>query len=220
MQFFKFVAKSQNTKTGPMSVVYSSRSTCPDSCAHKGNGCYAESGPISAHWRRVDTQGISLEQLCESIRTIPMGSLWRYGVAGDLPGNGDTLDRQALDKLIRANRGRRGFTYTHKLGDIDSIRDAINRGFTVNVSADSIEQADHYYGQDLPVTVVVPRDAPEITFTREGVRIVVCPAQTRNDVTCQSCGLCAVASRRVIVGFRAHGTGASKIEKRLKVVNL
>lgn len=217
---YKFVRVSQNVKTGPMSVVYSSRQTCPDSCAHKGAGCYAESGPISWQWRKVDSNGIDLNALCDNIRTIPRGSLWRYGVAGDLPGQGDTLDRQALDKLVRANMGRRGFTYTHKLGDLDAIRDATARGFTVNVSADSIEQADHYYGQDLPVTVVVPRDAPEVTYTPEGVRIVVCPAQTREDVTCQSCGLCAVASRRVIVGFRAHGTGAGKIERRLKVVNL
>jgi hypothetical protein len=220
MSSFKFVARSSNAKTGPMPVVYSSRQTCPDSCAHKGNGCYAESGPIRLQWRKVDQTGISLEQLCESIRTIPIGSLWRYGVAGDLPGNGDTLDRVALDKLVRANRGRRGFTYTHKLSDIDAIRDATARGFVVNVSADSIALADHYYAQDLPVTVVVPRDAPEVTFTREGVRVVVCPAQTREDVTCQSCGLCAVASRRVIVGFRAHGSGAGKVERRLKVVNL
>jgi len=217
---YKFVRVSQNSKTGPMPVVYSSRTTCPDSCAHKGNGCYAESGPISTHWRKVDSNGIDLDSLCESIRTIPRGSLWRYGVAGDLPGQGDTLDRVALDKLIRANRGRRGFTYTHKLSDTDAIRDAINRGFVVNVSADSIELADYYYGQDLPVTVVVPREAPEITFTPQAVRIVVCPAQTRQDVTCQSCGLCAVASRRVIVGFRAHGSGAGKVERRLKVINV
>ena len=217
---FKFVRVSQNSKTGPMPVVYSSRQTCPDSCAHKGAGCYAEVGPISWQWRKVDQTGIDLEQLCQQIRTIPIGSLWRYGVAGDLPGTGDTLDRVALDKLVRANRGRRGFTYTHKLGDIDAIRDAIARGFVVNVSADSIEQADYYYAQDLPVTVVVPREAPEITFTREGVRVVVCPAQTRADVNCQSCGLCAVASRRAIVGFRAHGVGAGKVERRLKVVNL
>jgi hypothetical protein len=220
MQTFKFVSKSSNAKTGPMSVVYSSRSTCPDSCAHKGAGCYAESGPISTHWRKVDTQGIDLDSLCESIRTIPRGSLWRYGVAGDLPGNGDTLDKMALVKIVRANKGRRGFTYTHKLADLDAIRGATRQGFTVNVSTDSIELADYYYSLDLPVTVVVPRERPEVTYTPNGVRVVVCPAQTRDDVTCQSCGLCAVASRRVIVGFRAHGSGASKVEKRLKVTNI
>jgi len=217
---YKFVRVSQNVKTGPMPVVYSSRATCPDSCAHKGNGCYAETGPISWQWRRVDTQGVDLDALCESIRTIPRGSLWRYGVAGDLPGPGDTLDRVALGKIVRANRGRRGFTYTHKLSDLDAIREATKQGFTVNVSADSVQLADRYYSLGLPVTVVVPRDAPEVTYTPEGVRVVVCPAQIRQDVTCQSCGLCAVADRRVIVGFRAHGVGAGKIEKRLKVANV
>lgn len=217
---FKFVRKSANAKTGPIPVVYSSRSTCPDSCAHKGAGCYAESGPIAWQWRRVDAQGVDLAQLCESIRTIPRGHLWRYGVAGDLPGSGDSLDRQALDKIVKANKGRRGFAYTHKLTDLDAIRSATRQGFTINVSADSVALADKYYSLDLPVTVVVPRDVPEVTYTPEGVRIVVCPAQTRNDVTCQSCGLCAIADRPVIVGFRAHGSGAGKIEKRLNVVNV
>ena len=217
---FKFVRVSQNAKTGPMPVVYSSRQTCPDSCAHKGAGCYAETGPIAWQWRKVDQNGVDLDALCESIRTIPRGSLWRYGVAGDLPGSGDSLDRDALDRIVRANKGRRGFTYTHKLSDLDAIREATKQGFTVNVSADSVALADHYYLQGLPVTLVIPRDAPEVTYTPEGVRVVVCPAQTRQDVTCQSCGLCAVADRRVIVGFRAHGVGAAKIEKRLRVINL
>jgi len=217
---YKFVRVSHNSKTGPMPVVYSSRSTCPDSCAHKGAGCYAETGPIAWQWRKVDQNGVDLDSLCESIRTIPRGNLWRYGVAGDLPGSGDTLDRVALDRIVRANKGRRGYTYTHKLADTDAIREATRNGFTVNVSADSAALADKYYLQGLPVTVVIPRDAPEVTYTPEGVRVVVCPAQIRQGVTCQSCGLCAVADRRVIVGFRASGSGAGKIEKRLKVANL
>jgi len=54
--------------------------------------------------------------------------------------------------------------------------------------------------------VVVPIDTPEKTYTPEGRKIIVCPAQSRDDVTCKSCGLCARADRDAIIGFRAHGT--------------
>lgn len=32
-----------------------------------------------------------------------------------------------------------------------------------------------------------------------------CPATYRDDVTCATCGLCASTTRKVIVGFPAHG---------------
>jgi polyferredoxin len=51
-------------------------------------------------------------------------------------------------------------------------------------------------------------DTPEKTETPEGRTIIVCPAQTREDITCATCGLCARADRRVIIGFRAHGSRA------------
>jgi hypothetical protein len=51
------------------------------------------------------------------------------------------------------------------------------------------------------------RPYPAVT-TPEGRTIIVCPAQTREDITCATCGLCARADRRVIIGFRAHGSRA------------
>ena len=109
---FSFVRVSGNRKTGPIPVTNSAPVTCPDSCALKGAGCYAEHGPVYWHWRK--RLALSLAELCRLIRTIPGGSLWRHNVAGDLPGNGETIDAAALHKIARANRGRRGFTYTHK----------------------------------------------------------------------------------------------------------
>jgi len=46
----------------------------------------------------------------------------------------------------------------------------------------------------------------------------VCPAQTREDVTCASCGLCAIPDRRVIIGFRAHGTRARVADAKARRV--
>jgi hypothetical protein len=148
---------------------------------------------------------------------LPAGTLWRHNQAGDLAGTGDTIDVAALASLVSANVGKRGFTYTHKPTDNPNNRDAVAyanaNGFTVNLSADTLTEADELASLGIgPVVVVVTRDAPEKLATPQGRRVVVCPAQTRDDVTCQSCQLCARASRDVIVGFRAHGAGARKAE--------
>jgi len=74
--------------------------------------------------------------------------LWRHNEAGDLPGEGDDIDVPKLRALVQANRGKRGFTYTHK-PVLDNPQNAVaikcanQNGFTVNLSADSIEEGLH-----------------------------------------------------------------------------
>ena len=99
---YKFIRQSQNRKTGPIPVTYSSRATCPASCVHYRSTCYAEGGPTRLAWNRAEN-GIGIAELCAHIQTIPRGRLWRYGVAGDLPGDGEQLDREGLAMLVRAN---------------------------------------------------------------------------------------------------------------------
>jgi len=40
---------------------------------------------------------------------------------------------------------------------------------------------------------------------------MVCPAQTREGVTCATCKLCSRANRSVIVGFIPHGGAKKKV---------
>ena len=213
---YNFVRQSANRKTGPIPVTYSSRATCPPSCTHYRSTCYAETGPTRLAWNRADN-GLRLAELCAHIQTIPRGRLWRYGVAGDLPGEGEQLDREGLAMLARANRGRRGFAYTHKLDPAhwDAYKDATGKGFTINLSADSASQADDLAQTGLPVVLTIPSTSPEKLYTPSGRIVVTCPAQTRDDVTCMDCGLCARADRQVIVGFRSHGTRSKKLDKKL-----
>jgi hypothetical protein len=145
------------------------------------------------------------------VAALPDGQLWRHNVAGDLPGAGESIDAAALGEIVRANIGRRGFTYTHKKSAeaLQWAAEATAWGFTVNISADDAGDADALADMTMcPIVVTVPMDTPEKSETPDGRTIIVCPAQTRDDVTCASCGLCARADRRVIVGFRAHGTRA------------
>lgn len=208
---YHFILKSANSKTGPIPVTYSQRETCPQSCPHYRADCYAEDYYTRMSWDKVAERGGTLGQLCESVASLPAGQLWRFNVAGDLPGAGEHVDAAALGAIVQANTGRRGFTYTHKKTPeaLYWAQCANDWGFTVNLSADDAGEADALANVSRsPLTCIVPMDTPEKTETPEGRTIIVCPAQTRDDITCATCGLCARADRRVIIGFRAHGSRA------------
>jgi hypothetical protein len=49
----------------------------------------------------------------QAIRSLPAGQLWRHNQAGDLPHSGGRISRRFIRGIVAANRGRRGFTYTH-----------------------------------------------------------------------------------------------------------
>jgi len=216
---YHYIPVSSNRKTGAIPVTYSQRETCPPSCPHYRADCYAEDFYTRMSWDKVPQRGGDLGDLCEKIAALPPGQLWRHNVAGDLPGAGEDVDPAALGEIVRANIGKRGFTYTHKKTP-DAIQWAAHAtrwGFTVNLSADDAGDADAL-AEFGPVCCIVPSDTPEKTYTPGGRVIIVCPAQSRDDVTCENCGLCARADRAVIIGFRAHGTRARVADAKARRV--
>ena len=205
-----FTAKSGNKKTGDIPVTISPSKTCPPVCPFRGAGCYADIGPLMIHWKAVDkNKGVTWDQLCKNITALDPGTVWRHNQAGDLPGEGNKIDRVALRQLVTANRGRRGFTYTHKpltQKNISAIKTANKRGFTINLSANNLKHADQLAAKKIaPVVVVLNSEQSTNTVTPKGRKVVVCPATQRDDITCKTCKLCAIKDRDFIVGFPAHG---------------
>ena len=93
-------------------------------------------------------------------------------------------------------------------------------GFTINLSADTVEQADQLADLNIgPVVVVMLEDCNRIETTPKGRTIVQCPATYNDTVNCKRCGICAHRDRKSIIGFPAHGTKKNKLTKRLKVLN-
>jgi hypothetical protein len=169
------------------------------------------------HWAAVTRggRGDCFADFCDKIAALPDGQLWRHNQAGDLPGNGLDIDGAALGDLVKANNGRRGFTYTHynpATGRNSAyIKGANDWGFTINLSANTPAHADDLAALGLgPVVTVLPIDQRENTTTPGGRKIVVCPATIREDISCASCKLCAISNRAAIIGFPAHGTQAKK----------
>jgi hypothetical protein len=214
--------KSRNEKTGPIPVSTTTYDTCPDACPLRSNGCYAGNGPLGMYWQKVTEHkaGMAWDEFIVAVFGMPLDTLWRHNQAGDLPGNRIAIDETALKSLVLANAGKRGFTYTH----YDVINNAKNReavnhanksGFTINLSANNLKHADALAETKAgPVVVVLPSSVsgPEKITTPAGRKVTVCPATYRDDVTCKSCGLCAL-QRDTIVGFPAHGVQKKRADK-------
>lgn len=226
-----FVVESHNRKLGPIPVSRTARGSCPESCSFKNAGCFGERSYSRIHWEKVETTGLSWDAFCRKVAKLPKGQLWRHNEVGDLPGKGDAIDPIALSKLVIANKGRRGFTFTHCpvleskpvsprsraiptaqeralwiVSNRRAIARAVRAGFAINLSADSIAQADELAALGIaPVSVVVAHDAPlRATKTPAGRQVVVCPNEAHG-LTCDQCQLCAVLGRKSIIAFRAHG---------------
>jgi len=202
-------------------------------------GCYGEDFRLKSFWNKVDSgQAKNLldwDQLCLTIRALPKGQFWRHNQVGDLPTRitgfvqstytpdfSEYIDRGMLRDLALANRGRRGWTYTHKdpkrEGNAVAIKEANDLGFTVNLSANSLVQADEYASLGIaPVVVTLTSDAPKISFTPAGRKVIVCPAQQIDELDCAKCRLCQKSERSMIIGFRAHGLKKKALSLRLEV---
>lgn len=220
---YHLTPKSENEKTGPIPVSTTSRESCPSSCPFINKGCYAKTGPLGWHWNKVtdgrNPNATNLKDFTAKVAALPVGQVWRHNQAGDLPGKNETIDNKALRAIVKANKGKRGFTYTHKpLNKVNAraIASANAQGFTINLSANNLVQADQYKALNIaPVVVVVPEDTARLTYTPAGNKVVICPAQQKDSVTCASCKLCSL-QRDAIIGFRAHGTTKNTVNAIVK----
>ena len=230
MDKFLIVFKSGNRKTGPILITTSPRATCPFACPlRKGSAseqagvCYAEHGHLGHWlWARLDRTPVggsfgnnirvwSFEDLLGVIRNLPPDTMWRHNQAGDFPSEDRvTICRERVRRLMAANDGRRGFTYTH-FDVIDNeanratIKEANDNGFTVNLSADSIEEADQLADLEIaPVTTVVPATQMTNMATPKGQKVVICPAIVNDNVSCAT-------QRKAIIAFPVHGPFAHKV---------
>jgi len=226
---------SSNGKTGPIPVSTTSKDSCPDCPLHAA--CYAGSGPLALFWQKVTDgrAGVPIDIFAAQVSALPYLQLWRHDQAGDLPGRGNEIDVDSLLQIVNANRGKRGFTYTHKPvlngefaeSNRAAIKHANQHGFTINLSGNNFANADELAILDIaPVVVALPteygrkvkkgdwdesldeyraRTADLPKETPNGNLVAVCPA-TYLDTNCAKCQLCQRQNRKCIVGFPLHGT--------------
>ena len=215
---FHLTRVSSNEKTGKIPVSTTSENSCPTTCPLFGGGCYAKSGPLAIHWRKVsdatEKRSLSESEFLQTISELPKNILFRHNQAGDLPHENGAIDPIFADKLVDAVKHTNGFTYTHhKLtpSNVAIIQGMNKSGFTVNHSADNVDDAAKAYKalSGVPIVTLLPLDAPNVQHT-SGVKVVACPADKSDKISCANCGLCALSDRDYVIGFRVHGTQKKK----------
>ena len=219
----KVVEISSNAKTGKVSVSMASQATCPDSCKLKGNGCYAESGLMNIHTGRLnkataDATKIALAQAeAEGIDALSGKRDLRLHVVGDATTNAtakllsDAAERH-MDKA-----GKKAWSYTHGWREV--ARKAWGR-VSVLASVETLADARKAMARGYAVAMVVSSFASDkASMLADDVKGIPCPSQTRDNIACTDCRLCwddqALLSRRAIVLFAAHGSGAGKVKKAI-----
>ena len=219
---FHFVKKSGNKKTGFMPVTYNSRLSCPNSCIFKNNGCYADNYHTRLNWDKVTSgeRGGTFKELLNNIKALKPGTIWRACVAGDIPSNNKgEISRTYIKGITEANKGLKGYTYTHNRLDIGEnislLKTANKKGFTVNISTETEAAADNAVLNSLPAVIVVKStETRRSWFTKNKNKILVCPAQT-NGINCIDCQLCQSRPKNLIIAFLAHGNMSKLIDKIL-----
>lgn len=209
------IAHSSNCKTGDIAQTYTAPLSCPNRCAFKKSGsCFAMANfHCHQNWERTNRRGknvIGADALADWVKeNTEENSLIRHNVAGDIASpNSDDINADLLETLISAFENRRAYTYTHcepNERNINLVKNSNARGFTINFSCESLKDADSVMDQGVPAVVAVPAAVPAGLKVR-GRRVINCPAQTHESITCKTCGLCARAGRGVIVAFAAHGS--------------
>ena len=213
-------AISGNAKTGPITTTRTERPSCPTTCAFFNAGCYATLGRERMQWDRLNRNetGVSWSEFLTTIRRIvPNGVLWRHNTAGDLPHNNGDIDYLALKGLINANKGKKGFTYSHHVlndHNVIALQNANGLGFTVNASCESVDDADRVMSEhNIPAVAVVNSEESRRFFTTtNGRKVITCPAALHpGKVTCATCGLCQQSDREFVIAFPAHGASKKKV---------
>jgi hypothetical protein len=170
------------------------------------------------HWDAVSRgeRGLPWPQFLAAIAELPYGQLWRHNQAGDLYKPATRTGQTALAQLTTANRGRRGYTYSHhKLtpATVRAFKAATANGFTVNASCETERAADAAIAKGLRAVFVVPAGETRTSWqTADGNRAVVCPAQRFDRMDCATCQLCQARPQNVAIVFKAHGSQWRKVE--------
>lgn len=218
------VEASDNMKTGLVHATYASQNSCPSSCPLRGNGCYAESGPMAIWTRRVNTAGLDADPLeialaeAEAISERLSGRHHlRLHVVGDCATN-EAAAIVSEAALYVLKKGRKAWTYSHAGADVE--RRAWGR-VSVLASAERPEQVLALQDKGYATAMVIDRFDSDKLFVRDGIKILPCPNQTRG-VKCTECRLCLDDNRlhanRITIGFTPHGSRFKRVLKVLEEV--
>ncbi len=218
----KAVEVSSNAKVGKVSVTMVSQASCDPSCKFLSSGCYAEQGLQGMHTRALnkstgDAGKLDLARAeARAIRGLTGKRPLRLHVVGDAS---TTQAARILGKSADEYRERFGspvWTYTHAWRKV--ARKAWG-AVSVLASCETLADVRKALARGYAPALVVSRFGSRKASVVDGVRLIPCPSQTTDAVTCETCRLCwndrALVDRNAVIVFEAHGSGAKGIRRAL-----
>lgn len=214
------VEESSNSKTGPVSTTYAPQASCPQSCPLRDAGCYAEGGLVGIHTRQVNRaaraaskrQTTSAAIAAAEARAIDKLSgqrPMRLHVVGDARTTAAARILAAAANRYMAKAGQVVWTYTHAWRTV--ARRAWDK-ISVLASTEQLSDAKLAMRQGYAVAVVVaqhPVDGKAWVDGETGLKVIPCPAQTRQAVQCVDCKLCWrdgwLRESGAVIAFESHG---------------
>ena len=206
-----WISVAQNRKTGPIPTAYvgetraETEASCAG-CALRAGRCYAWRGPqlsfgLLKAQKRAAAAPARYTLTSALTRRVRSARVARIAAVGD-PSRVDRVELLRAVHQIR-DEGLGVVGYTH------FWRDAENEHLSRHLmaSCDDLEQADAAHARGWRPAAVLPPgehgDEPTVR-TPGGLRLVVCPAQRKDHVTCNACGFCDAQHPAWRAG-KAHG---------------
>lgn len=213
------VERSDNKKIGNASATYVTQATCPKTCPFLNAGCYAETGFVGLHARRLeehaDPASAALEESAAIDRLSGKRDL-RMHVVGDVTSN-DGAKNLAGAAARYLNRAQslpvRVWTYTHAWR---SLRRKSFGPISVLASCETTQDVKKARKKGYATAIVVDKFKSDKAWTEDGIKIVPCPEMTRG-IVCTDCRLCLndnnLKKAGITIAFEAHGSNAEKVRQ-------
>ena len=215
---------SQNAKIGRTSATYATQASCPRSCPFFGNGCYAEVAFCGITTRRLNAYASTLDLSPEDIADAEAREIaaltgklpLRVHVVGDCRTNGAASTIGAAMVAHTAKHGQFAWTYTHAWRDV--ARESWH-GASVLASVETADDARAAGARGYATAIVVSEHPSNKVYDLDGVKVLPCPGEVNDAVTCATCGLCGKDStlreRGLTIGFAAHSARAAQVKSAL-----
>ncbi|MFY4731185.1 DUF7227 family protein [Nitrospira sp. BLG_2] len=209
------IETSENRKIGNCSATYASQVSCPKTCPFFQKGCYAETGPLGIHTKRLNkeqTTAFAVAQAeARAIGNLSGSNHLRLHVVGDSCTKKGTKLLANAAKRHTAKAGKSVWTYTHAW----QMREREEwGGISVLASCENIADAKKAMKRNYAVAMVVPKFQSEKAYSVGKYKVIPCPNQTKH-ITCDQCRLCMDDKRlrdnKLIIGFEPHGACRNKI---------
>lgn len=206
--------RSANEKIGNTSATYAPTTHCVD-CPFKNNGCFAQHGQVAFHVRPLEAavraaHASPVRTARDEARGIDAlkakGQGLRLHVSGDCPTTeAAEIVADAAERFV-ARGGGTPWTYTHAWR---RVRRSAWGAVSVLASVETLDDARRAMRRRYAPARVVPKFSTDKAWVEGDITWIPCPAQTRDNVTCESCRLCwnatGLLARGAGIAFEAHG---------------